>query len=115
MSEPDAPPISEPSVVPEYERPVPRVTEVVATPYTPAPPFDTRRFDDKGCEVVARPDHPRDAPEPMAVKEPVKGAASVGEDVPTAYMPLVPFETKRLPFENVVEVARPLHEIAPLE
>ena len=51
----------------------------------------------------------------MAVKEPVKGAARVGEDVPTAYIPFVPLETKRLPLVNEVEVARPLHEIAPLE
>ena len=31
------------------------VTVVVPTPYTPAPPFDTRRFDDDGWVVVARP------------------------------------------------------------
>ena len=47
----------------------------------------------------------------MAVKEPVKGAASVGEDVPTAYIPFVPLETKRLPLVNEEEVARPLHEM----
>ena len=31
------------------------VAEVVATAYTPAPPFETRRFEDNGWLVVARP------------------------------------------------------------
>ena len=37
------------------EVPPVQVTEVVAAPYTPAPPFETRRFDEDGWLVVARP------------------------------------------------------------
>ena len=35
-------------VVREPERPRPRVAEVVAIPYTPAAPFETRRLEDEG-------------------------------------------------------------------
>ena len=42
-------------VPPEKEMPVPAVRVVVETPYTPAPPFDTRTWLELSVVVVARP------------------------------------------------------------
>jgi hypothetical protein len=47
---------TEPTTVKEeQETPDEQDADEVATPYTPAPPFETRMFDDDGCVVVARP------------------------------------------------------------
>jgi hypothetical protein len=48
----------EPSTVKPVHDTVPEhVAEVVAAPYTPAAPFDTRRLLELGCEVVASPEN----------------------------------------------------------
>ena len=58
--------------------------------------------------MVARPVQLR-AFVPMLMREPVSGDGRVTEEVATAYIPFVPFDTKRLPFVNAVEVERPFH------
>jgi hypothetical protein len=51
---PEAPPTKAPKV-PEYERLRPSEGAEVATPKTPFVPSETKRFEEEGCEVVARP------------------------------------------------------------
>src|SRR3989344_3962769 len=78
----------EPSVVNVLQDAEPeQVTEVVATPYTPAPPLETRRFEEEGWLVVARPVYvtvelvpPTRAPRDAA---PVKGPEKAREVVAT--------------------------------
>ena len=71
--------------------PEPQVAEVVPTPYTPAAPLETRRLDEEGCEVVARPVQLRELV-PMPVREPVRGEGSVIEDVATPARVFVPLQ-----------------------
>lgn len=61
----------------------------VATPYTPAPPFETRRLLDDGCDVVARPVHvivefvpPTSAPSDA---KPLNGPDNESDDVAAEY------------------------------
>ena len=83
-----------PSVVSEPVRPVPMVAEEVATPYTPAPPFDTRMLDEEGCEVVARPVYVMVELEPPTrvprVEKPLNGPLKVTVEVATVARALVP-------------------------
>jgi hypothetical protein len=78
----------EQEVLPEQE------AEVVATPYTPAPPFETRRLLEEGCEVVERPVYvmvellpPTVAPDTEPMKGPLKARVVVETDE-SALVPL---------------------------
>src|SRR3989344_8376795 len=89
----------------------PQEAEVVATPYTPAAPFDTRRLLEDGWEVVASPVQvmvallpPTKAPRvPAVVKGPETARVVVATVPRVAGVPL-PVQYERLPMVGVVEV-----------
>ncbi len=114
-----APPVAEivtgeePRTVNSVQEAAPvQVTEVVATPYTPAPPFETRRFDDEGCDVVARPVYVMVELEPPTraprVERPLNGPEKVSEEVATFANVLTPLKYGILPVTAAVEVESPL-------
>ncbi len=98
--------------VPLVVRPRPKVGVEVATPYTPAPPFETRRLLEAGWLVVARPVQVREPPVPIYVKEPEKGADKVRVEVATLAKVLALVKYGMLPMTALVEVPRPLNEMA---
>src|SRR3989338_6958954 len=90
----------------------PQEAEVVATPYTPAAPFDTRRLLEDGWEVVASPVQvmvallpPTRAPR---AEVPPKGPLKASVEVATLAKVFAPEKYGRFPITAGVEVARPL-------
>ena len=90
----------------------PQEAEVVATPYTPAAPFDTRRLLEDGWEVVASPVQgmvallpPTRAPR---AEVPPKGPLKASVVVATPATPAPPVEYKRFEIDGWLVVARPL-------
>jgi hypothetical protein len=95
------------------------VAEVVATPYTPAPPLETRSCEEDGCVVVARPVYvmvelvpPIRAPR---VPLTVNGPETAKVEVPTLAKVLGPEKYGMLPCTAAVEVERPVKVKAPVE
>src|SRR3989344_3633101 len=90
----------------------PQEAEVVATPYTPAAPFDTRRLLEDGWEVVASPVQVMVAllPPTRAPREeaPPKGPLKASVVVATPATPAPPVEYKRFEIDGWLVVARPL-------
>ena len=96
----------------------PQEAEVVATPYTPAAPFDTRRLLEDGWEVVASPVQvmvallpPTRAPR---AEVPPKGPLKASVEVATLAKVFAPEKYGRFPITAGVEVARPLKVKAPV-
>ena len=104
--------------VPEMENGPEYVRVVVATPYTPEVPFETRMFDEAGCEVVARPVYvmvefvpPTSAPK---VPEVMNGPETASDEVATFAKVFGPEKYGMLPTTAAVEVERPLQVKAPV-
>ena len=95
-------------VFPEHD------TEVVAIPYTPAPPFETRRLLEDGWDVVERPvqlmvelEPPISAPRmEYPVKGPEKPMVVVATFPSVAGVPFVEVQYARFPAVSEVDVAR---------
>jgi hypothetical protein len=102
----EEPPTSEPAV-PEVVRPPLKVGEEVAAPYTPLVPLETRRFDEEGWLVVARPVQVR-----FGVVPPEETSGAVAVTLVTcAVLETLPRPTSllvRASMDLYVEVERPV-------